>query len=142
MYDVDLTREILRQVLWSTNAIAKRFQAIRTVEDFTETDWGREKLDAICMQLIAIGESIKNLDKVTEGMLLEQYPEIEWKRVMGMRDVIAHHYFDVDAEVVFSLSRAHWRSFSGDRTDAPRPGMTAALDTSNTHQVREARATS
>lgn len=59
------------------------------------------------MQLIAIGESVKNLDKLTGGMLLPQHPEIEWKRVMGMRDVITHHYFDVDAEVVFSVCEEH-----------------------------------
>ena len=62
-----------------------------------------EKLDAACMVLIAIGESVKNLDKLTEGALLLTYPAIPWKRVMGMRDVIAHHYFDVDAEVVFEV---------------------------------------
>ncbi len=53
--------------------------------------------------LIALGESVKNLDKVTEGQLLIRYPAVEWKRVMGMRDVISHHYFDVDAEVVYSV---------------------------------------
>ena len=62
-----------------------------------------EKLDAACMVLIALGESIKNLDKLTEGKMLPTYPAIPWKRVMGMRDVIAHHYFDVDADVVYSV---------------------------------------
>ena len=62
-----------------------------------------EKLDAACMVLIAISESIKNLDKITDGQLLPTYPAIPWKRVMGMRDVIAHHYFDVDAEVVYGV---------------------------------------
>lgn len=32
--------------------------------------------------------------------MLRHYPEIEWKRVKGMRDVLSHHYFDIDAEVV------------------------------------------
>mgnify|MGYP006924817888 FL=1 len=36
------------------------------------------KLDSICMKLTAIGESIKNLDKVTNRELLIQYPEIPW----------------------------------------------------------------
>ena len=66
-----------------------------------------EKLDAICMQLIAIGESVKHLDKVTAGGLLFRYPQIEWKRVMGMRDVISHHYFDLDAEVVYAVCDMH-----------------------------------
>ena len=62
-----------------------------------------EKLDAACMVLIAIGESIKNLDKVSEGKLLSTYPTIPWKKVMGIRDIMAHHYFEVDADEVFSI---------------------------------------
>ena len=55
------------------------------------------------MVLIAIGESIKNLDKVSEGKLLPTYPSIPWKKVMGIRDIMAHHYFEVDADVVFEV---------------------------------------
>ncbi len=32
--------------------------------------------------------------------LLLNYPQIKWKQAMGMRDIIVHHYFDVDAEVI------------------------------------------
>jgi uncharacterized protein with HEPN domain len=35
------------------------------------------------MMLIVIGESLKNLDKITEGTLLSQYPEVDWKKAMG-----------------------------------------------------------
>lgn len=66
-----------------------------------------EKLDAMCMQLIALGESLKNLDKVTDGELLSQNPEIDWKRVIGMRDVLSHHYFDLDADIVFNVCVQH-----------------------------------
>ena len=56
------------------------------------------------MLLIAIGESLKNLDKVTEGRLLPTYPSIPWKQVKGMRDIISHHYFDVDpAQVLWIM---------------------------------------
>ncbi len=71
------------------------------------SDEGMEKLDAICMQLIAIGESAKHLDKLSQGELLPKYPAVEWKRIMGMRDVLSHHYFDIDAEVVFEVCRIH-----------------------------------
>lgn len=40
-------------------------------------------LDATCMLLIAIGESLKNLDKTTDGLLLPTYPSIPWKNVKG-----------------------------------------------------------
>ena len=43
--------------------------------------------------LIAIGESLKNLDKITGGSLLAKYPEVDWKGAKGARDIISHHYF-------------------------------------------------
>ncbi len=107
MSDSALVQEILRQILWSAETISKRFAPISSPQDFTASDEGMEKLDAICMQLIALGESVKHLDRVTEGKLLSRYPAIEWKRVMGMRDVISHHYFDLDAEVVYTVCATH-----------------------------------
>ena len=58
-------------------------------------------MDAICLMLIVIGESLKNLDKITEGKLLPQYPEVDWKNAKGMRDIITHHYADIHAETIF-----------------------------------------
>lgn len=55
------------------------------------------------MQLIAIGESIKNIDKITNRKLLINYPEIDWKGIKGVRDIISHHYFDIDAEQIFNV---------------------------------------
>ena len=62
-----------------------------------------EKLDAACMLLIAIGESIKGFDKVTNKQILSQNKSIPWNEIMGVRDIIAHHYFDIDAEEIFSI---------------------------------------
>lgn len=107
MYDVELSKEILRQILWSAETIARRFEPITSPEDFVASDAGLEKLDAICMQLIAVGESVKHLDKVTESKLLQGYPQVEWKRIMGMRDVLSHHYFDLDAEAVYVVCEVH-----------------------------------
>jgi len=70
-------------------------------DDFIKDDLGLEKLDGICMQLINIGESLKQIDKLTEGKLLVKYPQIDWKKAKGIRDIITHHYFDIDAETVF-----------------------------------------
>ena len=107
MYDAELAKEILRQIMWSARTITKRFASIASPQDFVASEEGLEKLDAICMQLITVGESVKNLDKVTGGELLVRYPQIEWKRVMGMRDVLSHHYFDLDAEAVYSVCESH-----------------------------------
>ena len=55
------------------------------------------------MLLIAIGESVKQIDKLTNKTWLTSYPEVDWKGVMGMRDIIAHHYFDIDSGIVFEV---------------------------------------
>ena len=74
---------------------------INEVDDYLLTPEGMKNLAATCMIIEAIGESIKKIDKKTNGELLVLRTEIPWKRVMGMRDHIAHGYFDINAEVVF-----------------------------------------
>jgi len=66
-----------------------------------------EKLDAICMLLIAVGESLKRIDKVTNKTLLQRYPDVDWKGAKGMRYIISHYYFDVDAEEIFWVCGNH-----------------------------------
>ena len=105
MYDHDLVYEILEQILTASNRIERRFVGISSPDDFLVSEAGVDKLDAICMMLIAIGENLKNLDKITGGTILTQYPEMDWKGAKGMRDIISHHYFDVDAEVVFFICK-------------------------------------
>ena len=107
MYNRELTAEIFRNIIWAIEQITKRFQAIETSEDFIKDDQGLEKLDSICMQLINIGEALKEIDKLTEGKLLVKYPGVDWKKAKGMRDIITHHYFDIDAEIVFTVCSEH-----------------------------------
>ena len=101
MYDKDMLLDVLHQTLEAVQRVLKRFEPVTSVDLFTDTADGLEKLDSICMLIIAIGESLKNIDKITEKTLLAQYPEIDWKGAKGMRDIISHHYFDIDAEEIF-----------------------------------------
>ncbi|MEW6068417.1 MAG: HepT-like ribonuclease domain-containing protein [Nitrospirota bacterium] len=105
MYDKGLVISILKNILWSLDQITRRFQSIQSSEDFLRDDIGLEKLDSICMQLINTGEALKEIDKLTEGSLLIRYPDIDWKKAKGMRDIITHHYFDIDAETVFVVCK-------------------------------------
>lgn len=75
-------------------------QNVKEVDDYLLSSDGMKNLAATCMLIEAIGESIKKIDRNTNGSLLALRPEIPWKRVMGMRDHIAHGYFDIDAELV------------------------------------------
>ena len=103
--DKEFIIEILHQIKHSLDVILYRFEPTKEVSDFTGSPRGMEKLDSICMQLIAVGESVKKLDKITEGRLFSKYPSVDWKGVKGMRDIISHHYFDVDAEIIYEVCK-------------------------------------
>jgi uncharacterized protein with HEPN domain len=102
-----LILEIIEQMLDAIYWIEKKCNFAKCEDDFIDTEEGQEKLDSICMKLIAIGESLKNIDKITNGELLKQYPQIEWKKIKGIRDFISHHYFDIDAGVIFDICQNH-----------------------------------
>jgi uncharacterized protein with HEPN domain len=63
----------------------------------------RPLLHVICMLFLAAGEALKRLEKLEPGLLTTNYPDIDWKGDMGFRDVIAHQYFDLDAEQVLLI---------------------------------------
>ena len=92
--------DILEDILTAIEKVEERTKEINTIDDFLCSSSGMVLLDATCMLLITIGESLKNLDKTTNGVLLPTYPSIPWKNVKGLRDIIAHHYFDVDASQI------------------------------------------
>ena len=103
MYDKSLVLEILEQIIDAIDIVQERCLFAKCEDDFIDTKEGQEKLDAICMKLIAVGESLKKIDFITDKKLLVEYPQIEWKKIKGIRDFISHHYFDLDAEVIFGI---------------------------------------
>lgn len=94
---------ILDKIEEAINTVQIRNKVIRKADDYLLSPEGKEKLDAACMVIEAIGESFKQLDKQTNYELLPLYPSIEWREVKGVRDVIAHHYFDIDANEIFTI---------------------------------------
>jgi len=103
MFDPQLLIERLNTVLESLQRIPRRFAAIKSPADFADTDEGIDRMDAICMILIAVGEEFKALDRKTEGKLLSRYPGVNWRGVIGVRDFMAHGYFQVNVEQLFSI---------------------------------------
>ena len=95
--------ETLKNIDTAITRLQERTAQIHTVDDFLLSPIRKEKLDAACMVIIGLGEAIKTLDKLTDKQLLPTYPSIDWKKVMGARDVMAHHYFEVDADEIFSI---------------------------------------
>ena len=101
MYEKDMAYSLVCIIEENLETILKRTRELKSPREFASSEQGMILLDSICMKLVAIGESIKSLDKVTNRELLSRYPQIQWKQAMGMRDIIVHHYFDVDAEQIF-----------------------------------------
>ena len=100
-FDKELAIANLRNIKKVLELINERRASVSSADDFLHSPDGMMRLDAICMNLIAIGEVAKNLDKITKSELFPLYPDIYWSGVMRMRDKIAHHYFEIDTDVVF-----------------------------------------
>ncbi len=69
-------------------------------EDFIKNDM---VVDAVIRNLEIIGEAVKNIPPEVRS----KYPEIPWKQIAGFRDVVIHHYFGVDLNIVWTVIRKH-----------------------------------
>lgn len=64
------------------------------VKDLDEAEFygNSEKQDAVLRRLEIIGEAVKNIPQDVR----DKYPEIPWKQIAGMRDIVIHEYFGVN----------------------------------------------
>jgi len=101
--DKATTKELLRYILDSIALIKRRFEKIESSDDFLATDGGIDRLDAISMRLQSIGEALKNIDKREEEFLLRVAKKSYWSRIIKTREILTHHYIDIDSEIVYSI---------------------------------------
>ena len=92
---VQIRTAILQLKDWNSNIISS--------DDYYSSPDGMKNLAASCTLIEAIGEGIKQIDKITDGRLLVNRPEIPWKDVIGIRNHIAHGYFDIDGDMVLDV---------------------------------------
>jgi uncharacterized protein with HEPN domain len=102
MPDNTIIADKLQKMEESLKLLIEGTANVNSVDELLANAEGMLKLKGICMGLLIIGEEVKNLDKHSENKLLPKYPQIPWNAVMKTRDIIAHHYFDVDAERIFN----------------------------------------
>ena len=101
MFDEEIALDSLKKIRGTIDLILERASHVENPNDLLCSPGGMLLLDAICMNLIVLGEAVKGLDKLTDGQLLPKFPEVYWQGIMKMRDKIAHHYFEIDADIVF-----------------------------------------
>lgn len=76
---------------------------LKCADDLLLSPSGMKTLAADCMLIEAIGESVKRIDEKTNGQLFVLRPEIPWSQVKGMRNHIAHGYFDINTDFVWDV---------------------------------------
>ncbi len=105
MYDLEILSDLLNKTQDCLNKIQLRVQPIDAASDLTDSPKGIEQLDLLCMPLIVIGELVKKIDKITDQSLLKNYPGIPWGEIKGMRNIVVHDYFNIDAEEIFNTCK-------------------------------------
>ena len=95
--------ELISFILLSIDLIEQRFESITSSDDFLEDAKGLEKLDAISMRLQTIGEAIKNILKRDPDVLTVVVDKSYWSNIVKFREIISHHYIDIDSEIVFDI---------------------------------------
>lgn len=103
--DQRLAASVLSQIIDLVETLIQRMKPVQSVDDLTASEQGRLLLDAVCMQYLALGEAVKQLDKLTGFTLQVQAPDQDWKGIMGFRDVLAHQYFNIDPRQVLWITQ-------------------------------------
>jgi uncharacterized protein with HEPN domain len=80
-------------------------QAIGKIRNYTagltrdEFDQDDKTIDAVIRNLEIIGEAAKMIPEFIRAT----HPSIEWKKIAGLRDILAHQYFGVDLDIVWDI---------------------------------------
>ena len=56
-------------------------------------------IDGVVRNLEIIGEAAKNIP----ANVKEKHPVIEWKKIAGLRDILAHEYYGIDLEIIWDI---------------------------------------
>lgn len=64
-------------------------------------------LDVCIIRLQVIGETIKAVDDKTAHVLFSSYPQIPWRQVIGLRNIISHEYANIDYAIIWVVIRKY-----------------------------------
>lgn len=90
--DLNLFFEDIFQVIDKINGYVKGIESAKELKDHEQV------YDAVIMNFIIIGEAVKNIFEQVQ----KDYPEIEWKDIMAMRNILVHEYWGINDIVVWN----------------------------------------
>ncbi|MDR3108360.1 MAG: DUF86 domain-containing protein [Planctomycetaceae bacterium] len=102
-FDRGIVIDLFQQIVETLGRIEMSFSTITTPDSLYDSYDGKEKLDAICMKLLAVGEILKKIDNKTSKSLLAKYEGIDWVGFIGLRDIIAHDYYNINPEKIYGI---------------------------------------
>lgn len=92
-----MLRFVERQITFTIETTQK----VESSDDFLMSQDAMVLYNSTCMCLQTIGETLKQIDDLTDKLLLrEHYPEIPWRAVFGIRNIISHEYAATDPDIV------------------------------------------
>lgn len=77
-----------------------------SADDYYTSQHGMQLLAANCTLITAIGEGINRVNRILPEFLQSNLPDIPWRAIIGMRNHIAHGYFELDADIVFEAVKS------------------------------------
>jgi len=98
-----IAEDTLRQIRESIHHLEAWNDPYVDLREMLSSPDGVKTLTADCMLIEAIGEGVKRIDEQTGQQLLPARPEIPWHAVKGMRNRIAHGYFDINYDMVWDV---------------------------------------
>jgi len=89
------------EIMYLQDIVRSCEKILRFTTGFNQADLNRDEksYDAVVRNLEIIGEAAKHIS----DELRKQLPNIEWRKVAGLRDMLTHAYFGIDDDILWDV---------------------------------------